>query len=98
MVALVTALILALQFGQSASRELRIMVRDSSGLAVQCRVTLVSEANDLSQQIDTMRTACRSVNGCRLVGTGSRSASLASRPTTQALKSTPPFRTKSALR
>jgi TonB-dependent receptor-like protein len=41
------------QFGQSTSGELRIMVRDSSGLAVQCRVTLVSEANDLSQQLDT---------------------------------------------
>ena len=41
------------QFGQSTSGELRIMVRDSSGLAVQCRVTLVSEANDVSQQLDT---------------------------------------------
>src|SRR5262252_6996901 len=41
------------QFGQSTSGELRIMVRDSGGLAVQCRVTLVSEANDVSQQLDT---------------------------------------------
>lgn len=53
MAALVTALFLALQFGQSASGELRLMVRDSSGLAVQCRVTLVSEVNDVSQQLDT---------------------------------------------
>ena len=41
------------QFGQSTSGELRIMVRDSSGLAVQCHVTLVSEANDVSEQLDT---------------------------------------------
>jgi len=41
------------QFGQSTSGELRIMVRDSGGLAVQCRVTLVSEVNDVSQQLDT---------------------------------------------
>ena len=41
------------QFGQSSSGELRIIVRDSGGLAVQCRVTLVSEANDVTQQLDT---------------------------------------------
>lgn len=41
------------QFGQSSSGELRITVRDTSGLAVQCHVTLVSEANDVSQQLDT---------------------------------------------
>ena len=41
------------QFGQSATGELRITVRDSVGLAVQCRVTLVSESNDVSQQLDT---------------------------------------------
>ena len=41
------------QFGQSTTGELRITVRDSGGLAVQCRVTLVSEANDVSQQLDT---------------------------------------------
>jgi len=31
------ALLLALQFGQSASGELRLVVRDSSGLPVTCR-------------------------------------------------------------
>lgn len=41
------------QFGQSTSGELRIAVRDADGLAVQCRVTLVSEANDVFQQLDT---------------------------------------------
>jgi len=41
------------QFGQSSSGELRITVRDSSGLGIQCRVTLVSEANDVSQHLDT---------------------------------------------
>src|SRR5262245_54242958 len=49
----IALLIGAGQFGQSTSGELRIVVRDSSGLAVQCRVTLVSEANDLSQPLDT---------------------------------------------
>src|SRR5499427_6020175 len=48
------ALFVALgQFGQSATGELRIIVRDSGGLAVQCRVTVVSEANDVSEQLDT---------------------------------------------
>src|SRR5262245_23371782 len=41
------------QFGQSATGELRIVVRGSGGLAVRCRVTLVSGANDVSQQLDT---------------------------------------------
>src|SRR5215470_5261769 len=47
------AFVLALQFGQSASGELRIVVRDSSGLPVECRATLVSEANDISQALET---------------------------------------------
>jgi TonB dependent receptor-like, beta-barrel len=46
-------LLAAAQFGQSSSGELRITVRDSSGLPVPCRVILVSEANDVSQQLDT---------------------------------------------
>jgi hypothetical protein len=51
---LAVALVLAAaQFGQSATGELRITVRDSGGLGVQCPVTLVSESNDLSQQLDT---------------------------------------------
>src|SRR5581483_11048929 len=54
MFAFVIALLVgAGQFGQSASGELRITVRDAGGLAVQCRVMLVSEANDVSQQLDT---------------------------------------------
>jgi len=35
------ALLLALQFGQSASGELRLVVRDSSGLPVACRRNLL---------------------------------------------------------
>jgi outer membrane cobalamin receptor len=54
MAAFVTAaFLLALQFGQSASGELRLVVRDSSGLPVACRATLVSEANDISQPLET---------------------------------------------
>src|SRR5215471_12602510 len=49
----VALLIAAAQFGQSSTGELRVSVRDSSGLPVMCHVTLVSEANDLSQQLDT---------------------------------------------
>jgi outer membrane cobalamin receptor len=49
----IAALALSLQFGQSASGELRIIVRDSSGLPVACHATLVSEANDLSQPLGT---------------------------------------------
>jgi outer membrane cobalamin receptor len=41
------------QLGQSSTGELRISVRDTVGLAVQCRVTLVSAANDVSRQLDT---------------------------------------------
>ena len=47
------AFVIAAQFGQSSAGELRVAVRDSAGLPVQCHVTLVSEANDLSQQLDT---------------------------------------------
>src|SRR5262249_18570996 len=49
----VALLIAAAQFGQSSMGELRVSVHDSSGLPVQCHLTLVSEANDLSQQLDT---------------------------------------------
>jgi len=41
------------QFGQSSTGELRVTVRDSGGLPVQCAVMLVSEANDISQQLET---------------------------------------------
>src|SRR5262245_13559951 len=53
MAAFVTALALALQFGQSASGELRIVVRDSGGLPVECQVTIASDANDVSQPLET---------------------------------------------
>ena len=46
-------LIVAGQFGQSASGELRVTVRDSTGLPVACRIRLVSEANDVSQFLQT---------------------------------------------
>lgn len=41
------------QFVQSGTGELRVTVLDSGGLPVQCTVTLVSEANDVFQQLDT---------------------------------------------
>jgi outer membrane cobalamin receptor len=50
---LLVALLAAGQFGQSSTGELRVTVRDSSGLPVECRVTLVSQANDVSQQLET---------------------------------------------
>src|SRR5262245_30103805 len=46
-------LVAAAQFGQSSTGELRVTVRDSGGLPVQCHLALVSEANDVSQQLDT---------------------------------------------
>jgi outer membrane cobalamin receptor len=50
---LVAVLVGVAQFGQSASGELRFTVRDSTGLPVACRVMLVSEANDVSQPLQT---------------------------------------------
>src|SRR5215472_19153468 len=50
---LVAVLVAAAQFGQSASGELRVTVRDSTGLPVSCQVMLVSEANDISQKLQT---------------------------------------------
>jgi outer membrane cobalamin receptor len=46
-------IILAAQFSQSSTGELRLTVRDAGGLPVQCRVTLISEANDVSRQLET---------------------------------------------
>jgi outer membrane cobalamin receptor len=43
----------AAQFVQSGTGELRVRVLDSGGLPVQCTITLVSEANDVFQQLDT---------------------------------------------
>jgi hypothetical protein len=50
---LLVALVVAAQFGQSGTGELRFTVRDSTGLPVACRVMLVSEANDISQPLQT---------------------------------------------
>src|SRR6185295_7287517 len=41
------------QFIQSGTGELHVSVLDPGGLPVQCRVTLVSEANDVFRQLDT---------------------------------------------
>jgi hypothetical protein len=49
----VALVIAAAQFGQSNTGELRVSVRDATGLPVPCHLTLVSEANDVSQQLDT---------------------------------------------
>jgi outer membrane cobalamin receptor len=49
----IAVLIAAAQFAQSSTGELRVTVLDGGGLPVQCRVTLVSEANDVSQQLET---------------------------------------------
>lgn len=46
-------LVAAAQFGQSASGELRVTVLDATGLPVACRVVLASEANDISQPLQT---------------------------------------------
>ncbi len=50
---LVALLVATGQFGQSSTGELRVSVRDSGGLPVQCSVLLVSEANDVSQRLET---------------------------------------------
>jgi hypothetical protein len=43
----------AIQFGQSDTGELRLTVTDSSGLPIQSAVELVSEANQLHQNLET---------------------------------------------
>jgi outer membrane cobalamin receptor len=50
---LIVVLFVGAQFGQSATGELRITVRDATGLPVPCRVMLASEANDISQPLQT---------------------------------------------
>jgi outer membrane cobalamin receptor len=50
---LIAMLVVAAQFGQSATGELRVTVRDATGLPVACRVMLASEANDISQPLQT---------------------------------------------
>lgn len=50
---LIAVLVLAAQFAQSASGELRVTVRDVTGLPVACLVMLVSEVNDISQPLQT---------------------------------------------
>jgi len=54
----VTSYLLALalslaQFGQANTGELRLLVTDSSGLPLECAVELVSEANQVHEQLDT---------------------------------------------
>jgi len=41
------------QFGQTDTGELRLAVSDPSGLPIQSAVTLVSEANQLRQNLET---------------------------------------------
>jgi hypothetical protein len=50
---LIAVLAFAAQFGQSASGELRVTVRDGTGLPVVCRIMLASEANDIAQPLQT---------------------------------------------
>ena len=50
---LIAVSILAAQFSQSSTGELRVIVRDSGGLPVRCEVMLVSDGNDVSQQLAT---------------------------------------------
>jgi outer membrane cobalamin receptor len=50
---LIAMLVIGAQFGQSATGELRVTVRDATGLPVACRVMLASEANDISQSLQT---------------------------------------------
>src|SRR5262245_4119859 len=48
------AVVLSLaQFGQANTGELRLLVTDSSGLPVECAVELVSDANQVHEQLDT---------------------------------------------
>ena len=49
----VAVLLAAAPFGQSTAGELRVTVRDAAGLPVQCEVSLVSAANDVSQRLET---------------------------------------------
>jgi hypothetical protein len=46
-------LLAAAQFGQSSTGELHLLVTDSSGLPVQSRVELVSEANQVREALET---------------------------------------------
>jgi len=43
----------AAQSGQSNTGELRVSVADPSGLPLQCTVALVSEANQVTQRLET---------------------------------------------
>ena len=52
---LLALLIAALQFGQSNTGELRLIVTDQAGLPVQTAIELISEANDVRQSVETDR-------------------------------------------
>src|SRR5262245_26340284 len=47
------ALLITLQFSQSATGELRLTVTDPGGLPLQSRVVLVSEANQVAERLET---------------------------------------------
>ena len=47
---------IAIQFGQSNTGELRLTVNDPGGLPIQSTVRLVSEANQLRQELQTSAT------------------------------------------
>src|SRR5262245_60395440 len=53
MVNAVLLLLMAAQFGQSSTGELRVTVSDQGGSPLQSAVTLVSEVNQLTQTLDT---------------------------------------------
>src|SRR5262245_25380741 len=50
---LLFAFCIALQFGQSSTGELHVTVIDAGGLPIQSSVELVSEANQVRQQLST---------------------------------------------
>jgi hypothetical protein len=80
---LIVMLIAAVQFGQSATGELRVTVRDATGLPVACRVMLASEANDISQPLQTNDDGESVAKRCPSADTASRSISRASIDTTR---------------
>ena len=64
MLGLLLALILA-QFGQTNTGELRLLVTDASGLPLQGAVELVSDANQVREQLETALTGGSSPGACR---------------------------------
>jgi len=52
---LLAVVLAALQFGQSNTGELRLVVTDQAGLPVQTAIELISEANEVRQRVETDR-------------------------------------------